>query len=446
METRRLLPDDAAITVALSGGLDSTVLFHLLLEAAPRHRWSVSAGHFDHRMRTGSADDAAWVAELCERHGVPCVTGRASRVPRSEADARRLRYEFLHAACLQLGSELLATAHHADDQAETVLFRLLRGSGMRGLAGIPARRDPGVVRPLLPFWRRELEAFARERGLDHRVDPGNADPSFARNRLRGQLIPSLEARGHPRLRERLHRLAELASRASAVVEQRVMEAAVPLVLEASESRIVVARTGLLAYDTSARAHLLRALAARVAKRPGRVGTHVALAFINSCSSGRRIDLAGGLSIAREFDRFIIERRSSAPARDDVLNLPDVREGEDGLWIGGRHWRVRWSWADRGQAVPDRAAAACFAVEELRPPVTLRSWEPGDRIELPSGTRKLKKLFCDRKVPRSQRSRYPLLADRDGVLWVVGLARSRRAVPGVDVGEGRVLAVRVVRER
>lgn len=443
VESRGILPEGAAITVALSGGLDSAVLLDLVLQLASARGWAVSAAHFDHRMRADSGADAAWVEEHCQARGVPFHAGRAVQVPGNEAEARDLRYAFLLDARRRLGSDLLATAHHADDQAETVLFRLLRGSGLHGLAGIPERRAPGVVRPLLVFWRRELEAYARERRLSHRVDPSNRDVSYARNRLRHVVIPALESGGHPRLRQRLCRLAELARRASARVEERVSEAAERLILEASQGRIVVARAGLLAYDTNARAHLLRTFAARVAERPGRIGTDVALAFINSCSSGRGIDLAGGLAISREFDRFLIERRSSSPVRDETLALPDTNEGERGVWIDGQAWRVQWWRREDGKTRPDGDGFACFALEKLRPPLSLRSWEPGDRIELPPGTRKLKRLFNDRKIPRSQRRRYPMLVDRDGVLWAVGLARSRRAVPGEN---GRALALRVVRAR
>ncbi len=423
-----LLPAASAITVALSGGLDSVVLLDLLLTLRDRWGWAISAAHFDHRMREESGTDAEWVSELCEFREVPCRVGRASRVPKNEAEARELRYEFLGRARAALGARFLVTAHQADDQAETVLFRLLRGSGLAGLAGIPARRAPDVVRPLLPFWRSELEAYGSAKGLSYVADPSNLDLTIARNWIRHRLIPKIEATGAPELRRDLHRLSELAGRAGDVVADLTDKVVDELILEVAESRIVVARTGLLAYDSNARAHLLRALVARVGPRPGRLGTRTALKFVNSSSSGRAVDLAGGVVVRREFDRVIIERLAAEPEALDQELVIDGPGSAVGLAvIGGVRWEVSWQLG----AVENEPAAemylARFDPEELDFPLTVRGRCPGDRMRLAAGTRKLKRIFVDRKIGRSERSAYPVLVDYTGVLWVVGLVRSVRAV-------------------
>jgi tRNA(Ile)-lysidine synthase len=426
-----LLPEGADIAVALSGGLDSVVLLDLLLTLRKRWRWTISAAHFDHRMRQDSGEDAAWVSRLCGERGVPCRLGAAERAPAGESEARELRYEFLQSARDRLGARLLVTAHQADDQAETVLFRMLRGSGLSGLAGIPQRREPGIVRPLLPYWRREIEDYAAQRGLDHVRDPSNLDPGFARNRIRNDLIPAIEGQACPDLRAQLQRLADLARRADRAVGRAAEKGVDELVLEASESRMVVARTGLLAYDTNVRAHLLRAAVARLGPRPGRVGTRVALEFINTGNSGRGIDLAGGVEIRREFDSIVLERRSSQvpPAPDEVLSLPDTRSGQAEVRIAGEGWRVLWTLdaSVDGRAADDEVAR--FDPSELRFPLAVRSWRAGDRIQLPAGTRKLKKLFVDRRVGLRERGKFPVLVDGSGVLWVIGLAKGARAVAG-----------------
>jgi len=422
-----LLPVASAITVALSGGLDSVVLLDLLLALRDRWDWSISAAHFDHRMREESGADADWVKGLCEHRGVPCRIGRAPYVPKNEAEARELRYEFLHGARAALGAGWLATAHQADDQAETVLFRLLRGSGLAGLAGIPARRAPDLVRPLLPFWRWELEAYCRARGLSYLADPSNLDLTIARNLIRHRLIPEVEATGSPEFRRDLHRLSGLATRAADVVAQLTERAVGELVLQVSESRVVVARTALLAYDTSARAHLLRALVARVGPRPGRIGTRSALRFVDSSSSGRAVDLAGGVVMRREFDRLVIERRAAdSPAfdRDLVIERPDSASGV--AVIGRVQWEVGWQLGAAADDATADAQLARFDTAELDFPLTVRGRRPGDRMRLPAGTRKLKRVFVDRKVGRGERSAYPVLADRVGVLWVVGLVQGARA--------------------
>ncbi len=435
LQASGLLPRDTSITVALSGGLDSVALLDLLLALHARWGWTVSAAHFDHRMREESGSDAAWVKALCESRGVTCQVGRAPTTPRNEVEARELRYAFLREARAALGDRWLATAHQADDQAETVLFRLLSGSGLTGLAGIPARRPPHIVRPLLPFWRSEIEAYAHARGLAHLADPSNLDLRIARNRIRHRVIPAIEAAGQPNFRRDLYRLSDLARRGAAVVAKLTEAAAAELILQAAESRVVVARTGLLAYDTNARAHLLRALVARVGPRPGRIGTRIALKFINTGISGRAIDLAGGVVLRREFDRLIIERgaRREVARHDQGLQIHEPRSASGDVNLGGVSWRVSW-----GRGTPSHLAScvdanASFQLAELDFPLTVRGWRAGDRIRLPGGTRKLKRVFADRRIGRSQRGAYPLLVDRTGVLWIVGLVQGARAV-AADEGE------------
>lgn len=418
-------------------------LFDLLRRLQPDWGWELSTAHFDHRMRPGSAADARWVARACREAGVVCHMGRAPRRPRSEADARHLRYEFLEQARDESRGGHLLTGHQADDQAETVLFRLLRGSGMRGIAGIPPRRGPGIVRPLLPFWRAEIEDYAGARELEYRKDPTNRHLGPARNWIRHQLIPGLESTGERELRRDLVRLGGCARRIEAAVHGRVESAAAALILEASQGRIVVARSGFAVYDSPARAHLLRALVARVGPRPGRVGTRLALEFINAGQSGRGIELAGGIAIRREFDRLYIERRSAVGTTPDIeLTVPDAESGAGEARIAGVRWRVRWrigspaEWDGRSEGV------ARFDLAELRFPLTVRAWRPGDRIRTRAGTRRLKKLFVDRRVELSHRASYPVVADGESVLWIVGLARGVRALPR---DERRAFSLRMERE-
>ncbi|MGH7776307.1 MAG: tRNA lysidine(34) synthetase TilS, partial [Candidatus Dormibacterales bacterium] len=202
------MPDGERVLAAVSGGPDSTALLLALVELGR----DVVAAHFDHDLREGSREDAAWVAALCEDLGVPLIAGVRSRaLPRGspQAAARELRGEFLDQARSTAGARRVALAHTAGDVVEGVLLHLPRGSGLAGLRGMPARRGH-LVRPMLSIWREEVDAHLGARGIAARSDPSNSDPRFARVRVRLQLLPALEA-SRPGLSARLHAVAERAA-------------------------------------------------------------------------------------------------------------------------------------------------------------------------------------------------------------------------------------------
>lgn len=418
-----LVPSGSTVLAAVSGGLDSVVLLDLLRAEAERGTIGrVAVAHFDHRMRPASAADAAWVRGLCRAWDLPFEGGVADAVPRSEEEARDARYAFLFAAAERAGASRIAVAHHADDQAETVLFRLARGTGLGGLAGIPARRGH-IIRPLLPFRRSRLEGHARARGLRHREDPTNVDPRYARNRIRLSVLPALEA-AQPGATEALVRLAREAGHAESAWNHVADDLLESLSIRVPDGSIQLAREGLLGYHPHIRARLLRRAFGRLGRVPGRAGTLAALAFITSGASGGAVELAGGLRLERQFDRLIIRRAGPEAEQDRPVVIAEPGNGRGVATIGGRSMRVEWTLGPGSDGV-------AFDPDALRFPLELRGWRPGDRIRLASGTKKLKKLFVEKRVPRPERSRRSVLAEENGVvLWVEGLARAagREPVP------------------
>ncbi len=217
------IPDDATLLLAVSGGADSMALMHgasRLIETGARH-WGVAVAHLDHGLRPDSADDAGFVADAAAALRLACevrrtdVTALARAEGRSVEDAgREARYRFL--AGLASDGALVVTAHTADDAAETVLINLLRGSGLSGVRGIPARRGR-IVRPLLGERRGTLRALLDAGGIAYRDDPSNADPGFLRNRVRGELIPLLEEL-RPGAVDRIGRFARLAADDDALLD------------------------------------------------------------------------------------------------------------------------------------------------------------------------------------------------------------------------------------
>ncbi|MHB8631306.1 MAG: tRNA lysidine(34) synthetase TilS, partial [Candidatus Limnocylindria bacterium] len=217
-----LLPP-GPLVVAVSGGADSTALLLLLAGAVPQLGLDLHVAHFDHRLRPrASARDAQFVADLAQRHGATIRIGRAERVPRSEDDARELRYAFLRRAALDAGAARIATGHTRDDQAETVLLHAARGSGLAGLAGMRPRRDD-IVRPLLAIGRAETEAVCAAAGIVPREDRSNADLAYARNRIRHKVLPELE-RVNPQVRTALARIADAAAGAADAARRNAEQA------------------------------------------------------------------------------------------------------------------------------------------------------------------------------------------------------------------------------
>ena len=427
VEARGLLSGGERVLVACSGGVDSTVLLHLL-----RFRndlsLRISAAHFDHRMRPGSAGDARWVRGLARAWEVPLVAGEAEAAPEGEDQARRARYAFLREARRATGSRRLLTAHHADDQAETVLFRVLRGTGIAGLGGIPERGPDGILRPLLPFRRGELLAYAERHRVPYLTDPTNRDPRFARNVLRHEILPRVEEAVAPGATPALLRLARLAAR-----EEEAWGSLLPgllegVLVETGEGGIVISRTSLLAFHPALRARLLREVLRRLGVVLDEAGTRAALEFTSSGASGRRHDLPGGLILAREFDHVVLSRRGKD--EDELLDIVEPGEGEGRLTLAGRTHRIEWT----RSGTPVGRWVEAFA-GRLTFPLRFRGWSPGDRIRMPYGSKKLKKLFAEARVPAGERWRRPVLVDGEGsVLWVPGLARSEKAgAPGAEQG-------------
>ena len=411
------------LLVALSGGLDSVVLLHLLRFGPGIPGYRLHAAHFDHRMREGSREDAQWVEGLCRAWGIPLILGEADPAPGAEEEAREMRYEFLLGARREVGARWLLTGHHADDQAETVLFRVLRGTGLWGLAGIPRHRKPGILRPLLPFFRQELESYARSRGIPAREDPSNADLSIPRNYLRRVGLPGLEGVVAPGARRSLLRLARLA-RENEEAWSTLIPELLSGVAEVGNRGVFVVRSAFLAYHPSLRARLLREVLRRQGVNLDEAGTRAVLEFTRTGASGRSIPLPGGYRFFREFDRFLLAEDGER-GEEGCLQIPGPLEGSGRVTVGGRVFQVRWG----GAEVREMGQVAAFSTSLLAFPLRVRGWAPGDRIRLPYGTKKLKKLFGEGGIAVGERDRIPVLVDASGdVLWVVGTAVSVSARP------------------
>jgi tRNA(Ile)-lysidine synthase len=409
------LPPGGAL-VAVSGGPDSIALLDLLHRTRRQHRLDLTVAHVDHGIHPDSGRVARQVVAFAEHLGLPCVVERAQLGPRaSETRARAARYRLLFALADRLGIGPVLTAHHADDQVETVLLRVLGGSGPAGLAGMAARSGR-LVRPLLPFRRPELARYAAGRALPVWSDPANLDPVHLRSWLRHELLPTLRDRV-PDADARLARVGALAGRDRRAWNQ-VLDQLPALDLRSDQSGISVAANRLRAYDSTLAEAVLRAAARRAGCLLGPVRAGRVLALLEG-PSGRTIELGQGWRAELAFDRLrLLAPRSVDPARLELL-------GADGAAAWGG-WRLRW----RMEAAPGRQVRDALTAWFRPEPLEVRAWAPGDRVHplAGAGRRLVVRCFQDARVPRSRRAEWPVLTGADAVVWVPGVCRSDALLP------------------
>lgn len=407
-----LRPDDGRILVACSGGPDSTALLVALAELRRSLALTLSAITVDHGLRPAARDEAAQVARLAAAlevpHAVVAVEVRRSSTGRaSMAAARAARTAALVDEARRVGARAIALGHTATDQAETLIDRLVRGAGLAGLAAMAPRRDErgvALIRPLLDVTRAEVESFVAARGLEVARDPTNEDPRYRRSRVRGAVLPLLRDE-RPDADRALARLAARLRRDDEALE----EAATELLARArSRDAATIAAPVLRAAPSAIAARALRrAVAERLPSGDELGAAHLdALLVLVEGGGTQTLDLPGGLLARRTYDRLEIVSRLYAHESVAIDEDGEVIVAAAGVHrLGGRDLRV---------------SAAAYARWSGAGTLVLRGPRRGDRA--PGRTRTLADVFIDRKVPRAERARVPLLVRRragypDEVLWV-----------------------------
>lgn len=356
------LTPGAAVLVGVSGGPDSVALLHVLVSLGYRPH----VCHYNHRWRGAESDaDEQFVRELARQLGVPVAVGRSRRVPLrpTEDAARRARFAFFERVAKRTRLRVLVLAHTADDQAETVLQRILRGSGLWGLAGIWPDRRIGrlrVLRPMLTVWRKDALRYLQRHRLSYREDTSNRDPRWLRNRIRGELLPLLERQYNPRVRAALCRLAEIAR------------------AEVAAESVAVQRRQIRQLSFAQVEALRRAL-------------------------------RGDVKVKSVEGKWAVR----VPGRTPIPELGLVLESTV-LPVSKACWSQKvgasGGWCEQLDA------------EAVGTGVYVRTWRAGDRFQPlgMSGTKKLQDFFVDVKVPRARRGRIPLLCTADDrIAWVLG---------------------------
>jgi tRNA(Ile)-lysidine synthase len=433
IQEQRLFAPGDTIILALSGGADSTAmldLFSRLPELSPR----LVAAHLNHCLRGPESDrDEEFVRSLAEQYRIPLECRRVdvkehSRKERLNLEdaGRRARIGFLSELRDSWQATAVALAHHADDQAETVLMRLLRGAGPRGLAGMPYRNGRKFIRPLLGVTRVELAAYLAERGLTWREDASNQDTAFLRNRIRHELLPLLE-QYNPAIRERLAATAAVLSDEHHLLNRLTMEV-VDRACAKDGDTFTCSVKHLTEQPPALRRRLFRLLLERLAGNLDHfTGRHIEDLehLLDSPRPNAVLNLPQRITALREYGSLVL-RRTFAPPPTDMGELAITGTGHYQL-PGGVSLTLT-SVPASAVAEPLGADTALFNPVRNPFPWHVRTFRNGDRI-VPfgmAGSKKVKELFIDAKIPHSQRRSIPLLFCGDTLLWVCGLRTSQLA--------------------
>ena len=452
IERHRMLDGGETVVLAVSGGVDSMVLLRVLLELRERYRLSLHVAHVNHGLRGAeSAEAAVFVGRQCEAHEVPATimaadgAGCRSRPGGSLQNvARNLRYRLIDRVADEQGATRIAMGHHLDDQAETVLMNLLRGSGTCGLGGIPPVRGR-IIRPLIECSREEIEAYARRRGVPSVEDSSNHLLSYSRNRIRLQLLPELVKGYNPRVAEALASAAAIFAEEDALLTAITEEQLPAMVIFRSDHELILSVTRTSVVPTGLRRRILRRSAHLLrGDRPGfnfRQTVALERLLINEKSRGG-LDLSGGIRATKVGDLLILSlrkdgaRESGGPVRLDVPGRAELPACSLSLQTDVVE-------RERGGELLDDPWTALLDADHAGGELIVRFWEPGDRF-VPLGMRGRKKLqdfFVDAKVPRDRRPTVPLVVAGGQIAWVVGLRIDDRFK--VTDSTQRILRVRVV---
>ncbi len=418
MERNHMAEPGDGVLAAVSGGADSVCLLLVLKTLEKSLGIRVTAFHLNHGLRGTEADrDECFVRELCERLQVPLnvvredVAGYAKDQGYSEEEAGRiLRYQWLEKTAKEFDCKRIATAHHKDDQTETVLMNLFRGSGLRGLGGIrPVRELSGtltLIRPLLGINRQEIEAYLIEEKELWCEDSTNKELIYARNKVRNGLIPWIRENINDRAEEHILKTAAFASQAD---EYFVSQAEMLLGngLKNSVSSVVEVDTAM--FDSQPdimKSYLLRAMIAKIAGSAKDItARHIeAVAALNGPGGGTSVDLPYGLQAVRSYQKLVIRKEAVEPETQE---------------IGKSLQTTVFSWK-KDMEIPKNQYTKWFDYDKINDTLSVRTREPGDYFMIGNGkTKKLHRFFIDEKIPEELRDHILLLAEGNHILWIIG---------------------------
>jgi tRNA(Ile)-lysidine synthase len=420
-----LLEQKDRILIAYSGGVDSTGLLALLLEIREEWSFELFLGHFNHKLRHTADEDEQFVRRMAKKNSLPLFVGgkdvrsyaRTKKLNIEEA-GRKLRYDFLKKTTLKIGRAKIATGHTMTDQAETFLMRLMRGSGLRGLAGIFPLVEGIVVRPLIQVERQDIVAYLKEKGIEFRTDESNFDRRFLRNRIRLDLIPYIKQNFEPEIVSSLGRIASIIREEDSFLEKIAQENA---------KRAISKKDNRASLEAKPLSALPRAMARRVVRDfiSELRGNLREISFedvesVLCLREGKQFPLRKDHVLQREKDKIFLKGKIPPKIRYEYrwekkrpLEIKELKLTFEGKKI------------KRGKSPPfdfDDQTRAFLNLGKLKFPLLVRNRRQGDRYQPlgAPGQKKVKEIMRAKGIPLSERERRPVFLSGDEIIWILGL--------------------------
>ena len=415
------------VVVAVSGGADSLALLHLLFDLHQILAFDLHVAHLNHGLRTSSINEADYVAQQANSLGLPYtvenlppIDSLTTESTSVEANLRYWRYQFLDRVADRLKAEKIALGHHIDDQAETVLLKLLRGAGGTGLGGMLPVRDGRYVRPLLCLRRPEIKRYLRKKKIEACQDESNEDYRFLRNRIRHELLPILSRDYNPNIPNILSNTANLIQTDEDFLHRQTQDA----LLKCQIGQYKFDRLSFLRLHLALQRRLIRLIYFQiVGHKKDLYFTHVH-SMIDLLSADRpnvELYLPSQILFRRSYDEFSLKRLASKSQWfEKQLQLNDTNHIPTGTLVSQLS-------EDRIRSIPDGRFSAVFDMDQLDLPLFIRNRKEGDRFH-PfglNGSKKVKDFLIDQKVPKYLRDQIPILMDKKHkILWIIGYRTSQ----------------------
>jgi len=417
------------ILVCVSGGVDSIVLLHVLHRFSKGQNFSLVVAHVNHMARGKNSDaDADFVEGVAEKLKLPFFLKKIDvgikrlQLKTSFQDAARIiRYQFFEETLKEVGCNKIALGHSADDQVETILMNIVRGTGLKGLTGIPQVRG-NIIRPFLEIYRKDLETYLKENDISFRNDASNSDEKYLRNRVRHELIPHLETY-NPGIKKNLREMSGIVREDDLLLSQMAQD--IFKQKEGSDKKIVWEIEDFQSYPLALRQRLVRQIFCRITGDMQAITAHhvqEVIHLFNSPKTGKVINIPRGMTVTCNYGVVSFAMKVDVFGEDEQWMTPIAVPGTTELLVGQIRMQTQIFSHAKDLSSLDPERQAFLDLEKTGLAIQARFFRAGDRF-CPLGmlgSKKLKSFFIDRKVPREARSRIPILTNaNDDIIWVYG---------------------------